>query len=138
MKKIGYTSGIFDVFHIGHLNIIEKSKLYCDKLIVGVSTEKVVKEKKKMTINSYKDRKKIIDSLSFVDKTIAQTTTDKISEYKKIKFDILFVGDDWKNTPRWNKFQKELKKYNVKIKYFKYTSKISSSKLRKYINNFDN
>lgn len=108
MKKIGYTSGIFDVFHIGHLNIIEKSKLYCDKLIVGVSTEKVVKEKKKMTINSYKDRKKIIDSLSFVDKTIAQTTTDKISEYKKIKFDILFVGDDWKNTPRWNKFQKEL------------------------------
>ena len=129
-KKLGYTSGIFDIFHIGHLNIIKKSKLYCDKLIV-------VKEKNKITVNSYEDRKKIINSLSFVDKTIAQTTTDKISEYKKIKFDILFVGDDWKNTPRWDYFQKELKKYNVKVKYFKYTNKVSSSKLRKYINNYN-
>ena len=136
-KKIGYTTGIFDVFHIGHLNLIRKAKLHCDKLIVGVSTPKVVKEKKKITINSFKQRKEMIKSLIYVDKTIAQTSIDKIKEYKKIKFDILFVGDDWKNTPAWNKFEKELKKYNVKIKYFKYTSHISSSKLRKFINTYN-
>mgnify|MGYP001421383039 CR=1 FL=1 len=135
-KKIGYTTGIFDVFHIGHLNLIRKAKLHCDKLIVGVSTAKVVKEKKKNTINSYKQRKEIINSLIYVDKTIAQTSIDKIKEYKKIKFDILFVGDDWKNTTSWNSFEKELKKYKVKIKYFKYTKHISSSKLRKFINNY--
>lgn len=135
-KKIGYTTGIFDVFHIGHLNIIKQAKLHCDKLIVGVSTSKVVREKNKIVINSYKTRKDIINSLIYVDKTIAQNSIDKIKEYKKVKFDILFVGDDWKNTPTWNKFEKELKKYNVKIKYFKYTQHISSTKLRKFINNY--
>ena len=136
MKKIGYTTGIFDVFHVGHLNIIRKSKLHCDKLIVGVSTPKVVKEKNKITLNSFRDRKKIINSLIYVDKTIAQTSIDKIKEYKKVKFDILFVGDDWKNTPQWNRYEKELKKYNVEVKYFKYTANISSTKLRKFVNNY--
>jgi glycerol-3-phosphate cytidylyltransferase len=135
-KKIGYTTGIFDVFHIGHLNLIKQAKLHCDKLIVGVSTSKVVREKNKIAVNSYKTRKDIINSLIYVDKTIAQNSIDKIKEYKKVKFDILFVGDDWKNTPTWNKFEKELKKYNVKIKYFKYTQHISSTKLRKFINNY--
>tara|TARA_Y100001935_G_C16892454_1_gene307793 strand:+ start:55 stop:474 length:420 start_codon:yes stop_codon:yes gene_type:complete len=135
-KKIGYTTGIFDVFHVGHLNIIRKSKLHCDKLIVGVSTPKVVKEKNKITLNSFRDRKKIINSLIYVDKTIAQTSIDKIKEYKKVKFDILFVGDDWKNTPQWNRYEKELKKYNVEVKYFKYTANISSTKLRKFVNNY--
>ena len=134
--KIGYTTGIFDVFHVGHLNIIRKSKLHCDKLIVGVSTPKVVKEKNKITLNSFRDRKKIINSLIYVDKTIAQTSIDKIKEYKKVKFDILFVGDDWKNTPQWNRYEKELKKYNVEVKYFKYTANISSTKLRKFVNNY--
>ena len=135
-KKIGYTTGIFDVFHVGHLNIIRKSKLHCDKLIVGVSTPKVVKEKNKITLNSFRDRKKIINSLIYVDKTIAQTSIDKIKEYKKVNVDILFVGDDWKNTPQWNRYEKELKKYNVEVKYFKYTANISSTKLRKFVNNY--
>ena len=134
-KKIGYTTGIFDVFHVGHLNIIRKSKLHCDKLIVGVSTPKVVKEKNKITLNSFRDRKKIINSLIYVDKTIAQTSIDKIKEYKKVKFDILFVGDDWKNTPR-GIGMKRIKKYNVEVKYFKYTANISSTKLRKFVNNY--
>ena len=134
-KKIGYTTGIFDVFHVGHLNIIRKSKLHCDKLIVGVSTPKVVKEKiKSHSIHS--EIEKIINSLIYVDKTIAQTSIDKIKEYKKVKFDILFVGDDWKNTPQWNRYEKELKKYNVEVKYFKYTANISSTKLRKFVNNY--
>ncbi len=131
MKKkiIGYTTGVFDLFHIGHVEILRKSKSLCDKLIVGVSSDKLVKYKFKKSVIPFKERLKIVSSCKYVDLAVAQNNMNKIAAYKKYKFDVMFVGDDWYNTEKWNLFEKNLKKFNVKIIYFPYTKNTSSTKL---------
>ncbi|MCF7906874.1 adenylyltransferase/cytidyltransferase family protein [Patescibacteria group bacterium] len=129
--KIGYTTGVFDMFHIGHLNILKKAKKMCDYLIVGVSTDELVLSyKNKKPIIPFKERVAIIKSIKYVDKVVPQENRDKIQAFKKISFDVMFVGDDWKGSKLFNQVEKTLNKYGTKVEYFPYTKNISSTKLR--------
>lgn len=135
---IGYTCGVYDILHIGHINLLRNAKALCDKLIVGLSTDVCVKYKFKNTIMNYETRKTILESIKYVDCVIPQENTNKIEAYNKIKFNILFVGDDWYNTEKWNNYEMELKKYNVKIVYFPYTKSCSTTLLKKNTINIKN
>lgn len=140
MKKvIGYTTGVFDMFHIGHLNILKKAKENCDYLIVGVSTDELVKSyKNKEPIIPFEHRCEIVSALNVVDEVVAQKNRDKIKQFQEINYDVLFVGDDWKGSLIFNELEAELMKYNVRIKYFEYTNEISSSKLKSILQNIYN
>ncbi len=134
-KIIGYTTGVFDLFHIGHLNLLKNAKSQCDFLIVGVTTDKLSRDVKNVKpVIQQNDRKKIVEAIKYVDTVIFQENYDKFDAFQKIKFDIMFVGDDWKGTLTWNKIEEDFKKVNVKIVYLKYSKQISSSILRKKLN----
>ena len=135
MKKsnlvIGYTTGVFDMFHIGHLNILKRAKSFCDKLIVGVTTDDFTKKyKNKQPVIPFNQRMEIVQSIKYVDLAIPQNNHDKFDAYKRLKFDIILVGDDWFGTQKWNQFEKEFESTNVKFIYLDRTENISSSKLR--------
>lgn len=137
-KIIGYTTGVYDMFHIGHLRILKKAKLNCDYLIVGVSSDELVSEyKKKLPIIPLKHRMEIVKSLSCVDKVVVQKDRDKLKAFHEIGFNVMFVGDDWKGHPMWVKFEEELAKYNASIQYFKYTDNLSSTKFTEILQSID-
>ena len=125
---IGYTSGVYDLFHVGHLNILNKAKQMCDKLIVGVTTDELMKDyKKKKSVIPYIERSEIVANIRSVDVVVPQESMNKIDAWQKLKFNIMFVGDDWHNTPKWNEIEEDLKKQDVKIVYFPYTKGTSST-----------
>ena len=128
--KIGYTTGVFDLFHAGHLNILQQAKSLCDYLIVGVTVDELVIYKKKSALIPFEDRLEIIKSIKYVDEAVPQTSMDKFKAWEKYRFDAMFVGSDWQNTEKWISFEKKFSKVGVKIEYFKYTSRISSTILR--------
>jgi len=133
-KTIGYTTGAFDLFHIGHLNIIKKAKSLCDELIVGVSTDELIyKYKQRKSIIPFSERLEIVRSIKYVDLAIAQINLDKYEAWKKIKFNKIFVGDDWFGSQQWNMLEKKLKKNNVEFIYFPYTDNISTTKIKEII-----
>ena len=125
--KIGYIGGVWDLFHIGHLNILRNAKSLCNKLIVGVTIDELVKYKNKKAVIPYKERAEIIRSIKYVDMVIPQEEIDKLKIWKKLKFDILFVGSDWHNTPKWNLYEKKLKAKGVRVIYFPYTKGTTST-----------
>lgn len=130
-KIIGYTTGVFDMFHIGHLNILKRAKEQCDYLIVGVSTDELCKSyKKKEPIIPYEERKAIIEAIKYVDKVVPQTDRNKFAAWERIKFDVMFVGDDWKNSPLFTELENKFKNVGVKIVFFPYTKTTSSTILR--------
>lgn len=137
--KIGYTSGVFDMFHVGHLNILKRAKEQCDYLIVGVSTDEVVeKNKHKKPIISFQDRMAIVESIKYVDKVIPQDNYDidgKIAVVKKYCVDVLFVGSDWEGTDKWNVIETQLAPMNCVVRYIPYTMGISSTILRNKLKN---
>ena len=126
---IGYTCGVYDLFHIGHLNILRNAKSMCDKLIVGVTTDELVSYKNKQAIIPFNERIEIIRNIKYVDLAIPQEDMDKVSMCKKLKADYLFVGDDWYNTDKWEKYEKELERIGTKVIYFPYTKGTSSTLL---------
>lgn len=127
---IGYTTGVYDMFHVGHLNILKNAKFFCDYLIVGVSTDELVQiEKHKTPVIPYEERKAIVESIKYVDKVVPQTNKNKLQAWHKYHFNKMFVGSDWQNTPAWKKFETELKPYGVEIIYLPHTDGISSTKL---------
>lgn len=131
---IGYTTGVYDMFHIGHLNVIKNAKKQCDYLIVGVSTDDLVrKEKGKTPVIPFQERMEIVSALKYVDKVVPQIDKNKFSAWEKYKFDKMFVGSDWKGTKQWNEFEKQFSKYNVEIVYLPHTDGISSTKLTSVI-----
>ena len=131
---IGYTTGVFDLFHIGHLNILRAAKQMCDILIVGVTTDELmIKYKKRKAVISFRDRIEIVRSIKYVDIVVPQNHINKVEAVKKLKFNILIVGDDWYGSTKWDNEELKLKKYNVKVIYLPYTTSISSTKLKKYI-----
>ena len=131
---IGYTTGVYDMFHIGHLNVIRNAKKQCDYLIVGVSTDELVeKEKNKRPVICYAERAEIISSLIYVDRVVPQINKDKFSAWKELKFDKMFVGSDWKGTKQWIEYEKQFEPYNVEIVYLPHTDGISSTDLTSYI-----
>ena len=128
-KTIGYISGVFDLFHIGHLNILINSKSMCDQLIVGVTVDDLVAYKNKKAVIPYQERLEIVRSIKYVDATIAQESMDKFKMWEKLKFDVLFVGDDWFETPKWKEIEEQFKEVDVKVVYFPYTKSTSSTVL---------
>jgi glycerol-3-phosphate cytidylyltransferase len=128
--KIGYTTGVYDLFHVGHLNILQRAKALCDYLIVGVTIDELVSYKAKSAIIPFEDRFEIIKSINCVDKAVPQDSMDKFDAWKKYNFNAMFVGSDWQNTETWLDLEKKFLEVDVKIEYFEYTSRISSSILR--------
>ena len=132
---LGYTTGVFDLFHIGHLNMLKKSKSLCDKLIVGVSTDDLVLYKHKQPVIPFEERIEIVQSIQYVDAVVPQENMDKIEAWSKLKFDVMFVGDDWYSTEKWNKIESQLDKKGVRIVYFPYTKNTSSTLINKTLLN---
>jgi cytidyltransferase-related domain len=132
--KIGYTTGVFDLFHIGHLNILKRAKDLCDYLIVGVSTDELVREyKHKKPVMSYFERSSIVEAIRYVDKVVPQTTMDKIQAFKELNFEVMFHGDDWKGTPLYDKYKKEFEKVGVKMVFLPHTPGISTTDVKESI-----
>ncbi len=133
---IGYTTGVYDMFHIGHLNVIRKAKEQCDYLIVGVSTDELVqKEKGKTPVIPFNERVDIVSALKYVDEVVPQIDKNKFSAWEKYHFNKMFVGSDWKGSPQWNEFERQFKPYGVEIVYLPHTDGISSTKLTGVIKN---
>ncbi len=134
MKKIGYTTGVFDLFHIGHLNVLKRAKLECDYLIVGVTSDELsLAAKNKTPVIPFNERMEIVEAIKFVDEVVPQVNYDKMEAWNNLKFDRMFVGDDWKGTEKWNQIEKDFAKVGVEIFYFPYTSHTSSTKLREVL-----
>ena len=131
MHKIGYTTGVFDLFHIGHLNILRRAKENCGYLIVGISTDELVQSyKNKAPVIPYIERKAIVEAIRYVDKVVPQETLDKIEAHSRLNFDVLFQGDDWKNnSPVFLETEKRFREIGVDIVYFPYTNSTSSTLL---------
>ena len=129
--KTGYTQGTFDMFHIGHLNLLNNAKKHCDHLIVGVNTAKLVeKYKNKVPVVCEQERLAIVENMKAVDRAVLAETLDKMDALEKYHFDAIFIGDDWKGSARWAETEKELKKQNVDVVFLPHTEGISSTMLR--------
>lgn len=128
---VGYTTGVFDMFHIGHLNILRRAKEQCDFLIVGVSTDELVQhDKNKTPIIPFDERCKIVEAIKYVDKVVPQYDKNKFGAWEKYKFHKMFVGSDWQGSVAWNQFEAQFKPLGVEIVYLSHTDGISSSILR--------
>ena len=132
--KVGYTSGVYDMFHIGHLNIIKRAKEQCDFLIVGISTDELVQQyKNKKPIIPFEQRIEIVKAIKYVDKVIPQTSMDKMAIWKEHPFDAMFHGDEWRDSALYNNYIKEFAEVGVDIVFLPHTEGISSTKLREKI-----
>lgn len=126
--KVGYTTGVFDLFHIGHLNILKKAKEQCEYLIVGVSTdENVMSYKKKTPVIPFEERIAIVEALKYVDEVVPQTNMDKYQAWEKLKFNAIFHGDDWKGSKVYEEIEQKFSDVGVDMVYFSYTKGTSST-----------
>lgn len=124
---IGYTTGVFDLFHVGHVRLLKNARALCDRLIVGVTIDDLVKYKNKKSVIPFEERLEIVASCKFVDVAVAQKTMNKMDAHNRYKFNIMFVGDDWYKSSKWKELDKTFNELNVKIVYFPYTKNVSSS-----------
>ena len=133
--KIGYTTGVFDMFHIGHLNILKRAKEHCEYLIVGVSTDEVVETyKHKRPVIPFEERIAIVEAIRYVDKVVPQTSMDKMEAYEALKFDALFHGSDWKGSEMYEKIVADFEKIGVDVVFLPHTDGISSTIIREKVN----
>lgn len=137
MSTIGYTTGVFDLFHIGHLNILKKAKEQCDFLIVGVTVDELVAYKGKKAFIPFEERMAIVQAIKYVDLAVPQMSMDKLEAWEKYKFNKMFVGSDWQGTDVWNHWETVFAARDVEIVYFPYTQKTSSTQLREALNKLD-
>ena len=128
--EIGYTTGVYDLFHIGHLNLLKNAKGLCDKLVVGVTVDELVVYKGKQSMIPFEDRIELVRSCKYVDAAIPQYDMDKLSACKKLGAEYLFVGDDWYGSEKWKKYEEDFVEEGIKIVYFPYTKGISSTKIQ--------
>ena len=132
--KIGYTTGVFDLFHIGHLNIIKRAKEQCEYLIVGVSTDELVLTyKNKKPVIPFEQRIAIVDALKYVDEVVPQVTMDKLQAWEKYKFDAIFHGDDWKGSSMYNDIESQFAKLGVDVVFIPHTDGVSSTDIAQRI-----
>jgi len=124
---IGYTTGVFDLFHVGHVNVLRNAKSMCDRLIVGVTVDELVAYKNKKSVIPFEERIEIVRACKYVDLAVPQMTMDKLDALDRYKFDIMFVGDDWYKTDKWEEFDNEFTSKGVRIVYFPYTKSTSST-----------
>ena len=133
--KIGYTTGVFDMFHIGHLNILKRAKEQCDYLIVGVTTDETVESyKHKTPVIKFEERMAIVEAIKYVDEVVPQATMDKMAAYRTLKFDVLFHGSDWKGSSMYDNIVKELAEVGVDVVFLPHTEGISSTLIREKAN----
>ena len=136
-KIIGYTQGTFDMFHIGHLNLIRNAKRHCDYLIVGVNKDELVESyKNKRPIIPLEERGEIVRAIRYVDEVIATDTLDKTKIWEKVHFDEIYIGDDWKGNERWEKTGKEMEQLGAKLVFLPYTKDTSSTMLREKLTQY--
>lgn len=138
MKKyrIGYTQGTFDMFHIGHLNLINHAKEYCDHLIVGVNSDELVYSyKNKKPVIAEQERSEIVRNIKAVDECVITSTLDKLCALEAFHFDAIFIGDDWKGNPRWEQTRKDLAERGVDVVFLPHTNGVSSTQLSEVIKN---
>ncbi|MEW4410963.1 adenylyltransferase/cytidyltransferase family protein [Clostridium sp. AN503] len=129
--KVGYTQGVYDMFHVGHLNLINNAKKYCEYLIVGINSDRLVREyKNKTPVISENNRCKIVENIRSVDQAIIVDTLDKTVVYKELGFDVIFIGSDWKGNLRWERTRIELEKLGVDLIFLPHTDGITSTDLR--------
>ena len=134
--KIGFTDGVYDMFHVGHLNMIREAKKRCDYLIVGVHSDEIVEGyKNRKTIINEIDRREIVGAIKEVDRAVINYTRDKIKLWELYHFDTIFIGDDWKGTERWNNFEKVLAEIGVTVEYIPYTQGVSTTQIREKLSN---
>ncbi len=128
--KIGYTTGVYDMFHIGHLNILKRAKEQCDYLIVGVSTDELVESyKHKMPIIPFDERMAIVESIRYVDRAVPQESMDKFQAWEKLHFDAIFHGDDWKGSSMYDEIENKLASVGVDMVFLPHTDGTSSTLL---------
>lgn len=126
---IGYTTGVYDLFHVGHLNLLKNARGMCDRLIVGVTVDELVSYKGKHALIPFEDRIEIIRSIKYVDAAVPQYDMDKLQACKKLGAEILFVGDDWYGSEKWHEYEQNFSREGIRIIYFPYTRGISSTKI---------
>lgn len=130
-KRIGYTQGCFDMFHVGHLNLLNNAKSQCDYLIVGVNSDTLMESyKHKRPVICQEFRRTIVENIKAVDEAHIVETLDKLRILEQIPFDVIFIGDDWKNSDRWQKTREDLAKHGVEVVFLPYTQNVSSTLLR--------
>lgn len=136
-KVIGYTQGTFDMFHIGHLNLIKNAKRHCDYLVVGVNSDDLVESyKNKRPIIPLDERVEIMRAIKYVDEVIVTNTLDKKEIWEKVRFNEIYIGDDWKGNERWEKTGKEMEQLGAKLVFLPYTKYTSSTMLREKLKEF--
>ena len=131
---IGYTQGTFDTLHYGHVRLLKNAKAHCDYLIVGVNSDALVKDYKHTdTIIKEQERLEIIKAIKYVDEAHIVDSLDKVSKVDKFHFSLIFIGDDWKGSNRWNQTEEDLKKLGVSVIYLKHTDGISTTIVKEHI-----
>ena len=129
--KIGYTTGVFDMFHVGHLNILKRAKEQCETLVVGVTTDELCyKRKNKYPIVNERERMEIVAAIRYVDKVIPQADMEKIKPVRELGADAVFVGSDWKGTASWDQYERDFAEVGCTVVYLDHTDGVSSSILR--------
>ena len=133
-RRIGYTQGTYDLFHVGHLNLLENAKQQCDYLIVGINSDDLVKDYKNKIVNIHdEDRARIISALKVVDEVHVVDTLDKKEILKLYDFDVIFIGDDWKGNPRWKKTEMEMNELGKELIYLPHTNGVSTTMINLYV-----
>jgi glycerol-3-phosphate cytidylyltransferase len=132
--KIGYAAGAFDLFHVGHLNILKHAKSQCDYLIAGVVSDEMLEQTKGITpVIPLAERLEIVSHISYVDQARAEVVPDKLDTWREVGFDVFFKGDDWRDTDKGRRLENEFAEVGVEVVYFPYTAHTSSSKLRRIL-----
>lgn len=129
----GYTAGVYDLFHIGHLNLLKNAKAKCDYLIVGITTDELVRYKGKSPVITLAERMEIVKAIKYVDEVVVQDDLDKVKAWEKYHYDVLFVGSDWKGTDKWNEYERQLKQKGAEVCYLPYTVTTSSTLITKVL-----
>jgi choline-phosphate cytidylyltransferase/glycerol-3-phosphate cytidylyltransferase len=124
---IGYTTGVFDLFHVGHVNVLRNAKAMCDRLVVGVTVDALVAYKNKRAVIPFDERIEIVRACKYVDLAVPQYTMDKFDALNRYKFNVMFVGDDWYKSEKWQEIDRQFQERGVRVIYFPYTKTTSST-----------
>lgn len=135
---VGYSPGVYDMFHIGHLNLLRRARMECDYLIAGVVTDEVcLAQKGKLPVIPFAERIAIVRNLDVVDAAFGEVTTDKLLTWEQVRFDVVFKGDDWQGSPKWTELERRFSEVDVSVRYLPYTEHTSSSRLRGILQELD-
>ena len=129
--KVGYAPGVYDLFHVGHLNILRRARGLCDELVAGVvSDEMALRAKGRRPVISVEERLEIVRGIRYVDRAVVETVPDKLDIWREVRFDVIFKGDDWRGTEKGDRLERDFASVGVEVVYFPYTGHTSSTMLR--------